>query len=84
MSELAQIRNNGYLARQEIDAIKNHWFQEDPLRLEPYGNKVFSQADEDGIIEEKDKKINDLKGKLKGVMAAFVLSTISLILSLAL
>lgn len=51
MDEYLQ-RNNGYLARQEIDQIKNHWYQEDPLRLEPYGNKVFSQADEDGIIEE--------------------------------
>ena len=51
-TEYLRQRNNGYHARQEIDTIKNHWFQEDPLRLEPYGNKVFSQADEDGIIEE--------------------------------
>ena len=50
-------------------------------KVEDYKGVVKAK---DGIIEEKDKKINDLKGKLKGVMAAFVLSTISLILSLAL
>ena len=50
-------------------------------KVEDYKGVVIAK---DGIIEEKDKKINDLKGKLKGVMAAFVLSTISLILSLAL
>ena len=50
-------------------------------KVEDYKGVVTAK---DGIIEEKDKKINDLKGKLKGVMAAFVLSTISLILSLAL
>jgi hypothetical protein len=38
----------------------------------------------DGIINERDKKIIDLKSKIKGVVAAFVLSTISLVLSLAL
>ena len=50
-------------------------------KVEDYKGVVIAK---DGIIEEKDKKINDLKGKLKGVMAAFVLSTIGLILSLAL
>ena len=50
-------------------------------KVEDYKGVVTAK---DGIIEEKDKKINDLKGKLKGVMAAFVLSTIGLILSLAL
>lgn len=50
-------------------------------KVEDYKGVVKAK---DGIIEEKDKKINNLKGKLKGVMAAFVLSTISLILSLAL
>ena len=38
----------------------------------------------DGIINERDKKIIDLKSKIKGVVAAFVLSTIGLVLSLAL
>jgi hypothetical protein len=38
----------------------------------------------DGIINERDKKIIDLKSKIKGAVAAFVLSTISLVLSLAL
>jgi|LakMenEpi03Aug12_release.lakeMendotaPanAssembly.Ray.scaffolds.fasta_scaffold616559_3 hypothetical protein len=50
-------------------------------KIEDYKGVVKAK---DGIIEEKDKKISNLKGKLKGVMAAFVLSTISLILSLAL
>ena len=50
-------------------------------KVEDYKGVVKAK---DGIIEEKNKKIDDLKGKLKGVMAAFVLSTISLILSLAL
>ena len=50
-------------------------------KVEDYKGVVKAK---DGIIEEKDKKISNLKGKLKGVMAAFVLSTISLILSLAL
>ena len=38
----------------------------------------------DGIINERDKKITDLEDKIKGVIAAFVLSTIGLVLSLAL
>jgi hypothetical protein len=38
----------------------------------------------DGIINERDKKIIDLQDKIKGVIAAFVLSTIGLVLSLAL
>ncbi len=38
----------------------------------------------DGIINERDKKITDLQGNIKGVIAAFVLSTIGLVLSLAL
>ncbi len=38
----------------------------------------------DGMINERDKKITDLEDKIKGAVAAFVLSTIGLILSLAL
>jgi hypothetical protein len=38
----------------------------------------------DGMINERNKKITDLEDKIKGAVAAFVLSTIGLILSLAL
>jgi hypothetical protein len=51
-------------------------------------NKIKDLKDiivsKDGIINERDKKIIDLKSKIKGAVAAFVLSTISLVLSLAL
>ena len=50
-------------------------------KVEDYKGVVKAK---DGIIEEKNKKIDDLKGKLKGAIAAFVLSTIGLILSLVL
>jgi hypothetical protein len=46
------IRIAGYLARQEIEKILNKIAKEDPLRLEPYGFKAYSQNEEDGIIEE--------------------------------
>ena len=45
------VRNSGYLARQEIAALIDK-IRTDPLRLEPFGFKVYSQNDEDGIIEE--------------------------------
>jgi hypothetical protein len=44
-------RNSGYLARQEITELKKS-IQENKKRLELYGFKVYSQNDEDGIIEE--------------------------------
>lgn len=44
-------RRNGYAARQEIAALLSEW-SSDPGRLEPFGFKVYSQAEEDGIIEE--------------------------------
>ncbi len=45
-------RNSGYLARVEIDKIISETQKKDDLRLEPFGFKVYSQGDEDGIIEE--------------------------------
>lgn len=42
----------GYLAREEISKILEQIRETDPLRLEPYGFKVYSQQEEDGIIEE--------------------------------
>lgn len=50
-------------------------------KVEDYKGVVKAK---DGIIEEKDKKINDLKSKIRGAYASVVLSTIALILALAL
>ena len=44
-------RSNGYLARQEIERLLEP-LRADPKRLEPFGFKVYSQNDEDGILEE--------------------------------
>jgi hypothetical protein len=49
-------RNAGYLARQEINELKKN-LQENTKRLEHYGFKVYSQNDEDGIIEEIFRRI---------------------------
>jgi hypothetical protein len=49
-------RNAGYLARQEINELKKN-LQGNPKRLEHYGFKVYSQNDEDGIIEEIFRRI---------------------------
>ncbi|MBJ7411379.1 MAG: hypothetical protein JHD15_13570 [Phenylobacterium sp.] len=56
LNELIRIRAqsqraNGYQARQEIERIVAP-LRGDPRRLEPHGFKVYSQNDEDGIIEE--------------------------------
>lgn len=50
-------RQSGYLARQEINVILQN-IKNDPTRLEPFGFKVYSQNDEDGIIEEIFKRLN--------------------------
>lgn len=47
-----QIRGNGYLARQEIERLHIKATVLDNRRLEPFGYKVYSQGDEDGIIQE--------------------------------
>ena len=43
--------------RQEIESIKKNEFKRDKKNLIPYGFKVFSQIDEDGIINEIFKRI---------------------------
>ena len=43
--------------RQEIESIKKKEFKRDKKNLIPYGFKVFSQTDEDGIINEIFKRI---------------------------
>ncbi len=55
-------RNSGYLARIEIDKIISETQHKDALRLEPYGFKVYSQNDEDGIIEEIFRRLGIEKG----------------------
>ena len=47
-----QLRNNaGYLARKEANELLEK-IRSDPKRLEPFGFKVYSQNEEDGIVEE--------------------------------
>src|SRR5262249_35644135 len=55
-------RNAGYLARQEINVILEA-IRSDPKRLEPFGFKVYSQNDEDGIIEQIFQRLNTAKGQ---------------------
>jgi hypothetical protein len=52
----AQARSNGYSARLEIERVLSA-LSPDKKRLEPFGFKVCSQADEDGIIEEIFKRL---------------------------
>ena len=52
----ALVRSNGYAARIEIDRIIAA-VSSDPKRLEPFGFKVYSQGDEDGILEEIFKRL---------------------------
>lgn len=54
-------RNAGYLARTEIERILEPlrtW----PNRLEPYGFKVYSQNDEDGILYEIFRRLGIVEG----------------------
>lgn len=53
------LRNSGYLARQEMRQLFDEIKAQDTkqLRLEPFGFKVYSQADEDGILEEIFKRL---------------------------
>ena len=54
-------RNSGYLARQEIERLKAGLGGQ-PARLEHHGFKVYSQSDEDGIIEEIFRRIGTHEG----------------------
>lgn len=53
--------NSGYLARTEIERILGS-LKSDANRLEPYGFKVYSQNDEDGILSEIFKRLGILSG----------------------
>jgi hypothetical protein len=50
-------RGSGYLARQEIENLKEK-IKLDSKRLEPYGFKIYSQGDEDGIIYDIFNRLN--------------------------
>jgi hypothetical protein len=54
-------RNAGYLARAEIERILEP-LRSDPYRLEPYGYKVYSQNDEDGILHEIFRRLGITQG----------------------
>lgn len=60
LSELR--KNSGYLARQEIEKLLDK-IRSDEKRLEPFGFKVYSQNDEDGIIEEIFNRIGIRQGR---------------------
>jgi|CryBogDrversion2_8_1035294.scaffolds.fasta_scaffold02738_4 hypothetical protein len=55
-------RNNAYLARLEISKIKDYLTTIDPNRLEIFGYKVYSQGDEDGIIDAIFHRLGIKKG----------------------
>jgi hypothetical protein len=55
-------RNNAYLARAEIERLLEP-LRADSKRLEPYGFKVYSQGDEDGIIEEICRRLEIVEGR---------------------
>jgi len=55
------MRNSGYLARQEIERLKEA-LKDQPQRLEHFGFKVYSQNDEDGILEEIFRRLNITQG----------------------
>lgn len=54
-------RGSGYQAREEIERLLAP-LRGDPKRLEPYGFKVYSQQDEDGILEEIFRRLGVERG----------------------
>ncbi|MBL8553050.1 MAG: hypothetical protein JNL41_02140 [Phenylobacterium sp.] len=52
----------GYHARQEIERLQAAAAR-DPKRLEPFGFKVYSQNDEDGIVEEIFRRLGIETGR---------------------
>lgn len=55
------IRLAGYLGRVELEKILAP-LRADPKRLEPFGQRVFSQGDEDGILREIFARIGVSRG----------------------
>ncbi len=61
--QLSQMKRvAGYLARQERECILTQ-IEGDPKRLEPYGYKVYSQNDEDGILAEIFRRLGIMQGR---------------------
>jgi hypothetical protein len=54
-------RNASYLARLEIEKLREQ-VRSNPNRLEQFGYKVYSQNDEDGILEEIFRRIETPMG----------------------
>lgn len=52
-----QRRTSSYLARQEVKGLLGE-ISQNQKRLEPYGLKVYSQSDEDGIIAEIFRRLD--------------------------
>ena len=61
-------RTAGYQARLEVERVLAP-LRADPLRLEPHGFKVYSQHDEDGIIEEIFRRLGVARGQAAGRVA---------------
>lgn len=59
--EAAVKRGAGYAARQEIEALKKE-IGKNSFRFEPFGFKVYSQNDEDGILEEIFRRLSLARG----------------------
>ena len=55
-------RNSGYLARKAVEELLAK-ISSDEKRLEPFGFKVYSQNDEDGIIEEIFNRLGIKQGR---------------------
>lgn len=55
-------RGYGYQARREAEAIRAKAAQ-DPKRLESFGFKVYSQNEEDGILEEIFNRLGIVEGR---------------------
>lgn len=55
-------RNNAYQARAEIQRLLEP-IRRDPKRLEPFGFKVYSQTDEDGMLEEIFRRLGVEAGR---------------------
>ena len=73
-------RNSGYMARLEIEKI-HEALGGDPKRLEPHGFRVYSQSEEDGLIEEICRRLGIAEGRFLeiGVESGLECNTLYLI-----
>lgn len=59
--QYSERHSGGYAARYEIERLLAN-LKSEPNRLEHYGFKVYSQGDEDGILEEIFRRLSISKG----------------------